>query len=145
MRSSEYGAHVSGGRGALGIGAVARRFGLAPHVLRHWEAMGLLRPARDTVGRRRYGEAELGRVAVILRAKEAGLALGTIRALTAGADAEARRAVLRAEAEALRSRIAAAEASLGIVECALSCPHDDIAECGHFQQVVRHADAGDRG
>jgi MerR-like DNA binding protein len=54
------------------IGAVARRFGLAPHVLRHWESIGLLTPARSG-GQRRYDESDLARVAVILMSKEAGL------------------------------------------------------------------------
>lgn len=40
------------------IGELARRFGLAAHVLRHWESMGLLEPARDGIGQRTYGEAD---------------------------------------------------------------------------------------
>ncbi|WP_340688600.1 MerR family DNA-binding transcriptional regulator [Amycolatopsis coloradensis] len=30
----------------LSVGEVAERFGLATHVLRHWESVGLLKPAR---------------------------------------------------------------------------------------------------
>ncbi|MZG18734.1 MerR family DNA-binding transcriptional regulator, partial [Streptomyces sp. SID5914] len=41
MKSSD-----DGGLDGLGIGALAARFGLAAHVLRHWEAMGLLHPGR---------------------------------------------------------------------------------------------------
>src|SRR5690242_4166048 len=75
----------------MGIGAVAARFGLATHVLRHWESVGLLSPER--VGdRRRYGPDDLYRVAVILRAKEAGLALEDIRRFIAARDPAARRA-----------------------------------------------------
>ncbi|WXK67305.1 MerR family DNA-binding transcriptional regulator [Nonomuraea sp. N2-4H] len=33
----------------MAIGEVAARFGLAPHVLRHWEAMGLLSPRASRV------------------------------------------------------------------------------------------------
>lgn len=33
---------------ALTIGELAQRFGLATHVLRYWESMGLLKPARRT-------------------------------------------------------------------------------------------------
>ncbi|WP_329620639.1 MerR family transcriptional regulator [Streptomyces sp. NBC_01255] len=121
---------------AMSIGAIAERFGLATHVLRHWEEVGLLTPARDAAGRRRYGAADLTRVAVILRAKEAGLALDTIRALVATADPARRRGLLREEAEALRSRIAAAQASLALIECALGCDHEDVTRCAHFQRVV---------
>ncbi|NGO09461.1 MerR family transcriptional regulator [Streptomyces sp. HC44] len=120
----------------MSIGDLAQRFGLATHVLRHWESVGLLRPGRDSAGRRRYGTADLTRVAVILRAKEAGLSLDTIRSLAATTDPSARRDTLRREAEALRSRIAAAQASLDLVECALGCDHEDFTQCPHFRAMV---------
>lgn len=98
--------------------------------------MGLLTPNRDAAGRRRYGSADLTRVAVILRAKEAGLSLGIIRSLVATADPAKRNDILREEAEALRSGIAAAQASLELIECALGCDHEDFSQCAHFQQMV---------
>ncbi|MFI1735976.1 MerR family transcriptional regulator [Streptomyces acidicola] len=127
----------------MAIGALAERFGLATHVLRHWEAMGLLTPARDAAGRRpqaagrrQYGNADLTRVAVIMRAKEAGLSLDTIRSLAATTDPATRRDILREEAQALRSRIAAAQTSLELIECALGCDHEDFTQCAHFHQMV---------
>lgn len=120
----------------MSIGAVARRFGLATHVLRHWESMGLLAPARDSAGRRRYTVADLTRVAVVLRAKEAGLALETIRTLAATGDLAQRRTILEEEAETLRARIAAAQSALDLIECALDCDHEDVTQCAHFQRVV---------
>lgn len=36
----------------------------------------------------------------------------------------------------LRSRIAAAQASLGMIECALGCDHEDFSQCAHFRQMV---------
>ncbi|WP_437063434.1 MerR family transcriptional regulator [Streptomyces sp. enrichment culture] len=78
----------------MGIGALAGRFGPAAHVLRHWESVGLLTPARDAAGRRRYGAADVVRVGVILRGKQAGQSLEAIRTLTSG-DHRARRDVLR--------------------------------------------------
>ncbi|MBP8536566.1 MerR family transcriptional regulator [Streptomyces sp. MK37H] len=124
----------SGAMAAMAIGEVAQRFGPAPHVLRHWETVDLLRPARDTAGHRRYGEAGLVRVAVTLRAKEAGLGLDAIRALTAATEPSARRDILRREAETLRSRIAAARDSPALVECALGCEHDDPTRCPHYRR-----------
>ncbi|XRQ11011.1 MerR family transcriptional regulator [Actinomadura welshii] len=132
----------------MSIGDLAARFGLATHVLRHWETMGLLTPARDTAGRRRYGSADVTRVAVILRAKEAGLSLEAIASLTTApgkqreilrTEAEApgkQREILRTEAEALRSRIAAAQASLELIECALRCDHEYLTECPNFQRML---------
>ncbi|MFF7642981.1 MerR family transcriptional regulator [Streptomyces canus] len=126
----------SGEEETLTIGALAERFDLATHVLRHWEAMGLLTPVRDAAGRRHYRTADLTRVAVILRAKEAGLSLDTIRSLAATAEPAVRRDILQHEAETLRSRIAAAQASLELIECALDCDHEDFTQCSHFRQMV---------
>ncbi|MES4904193.1 MULTISPECIES: MerR family transcriptional regulator [unclassified Streptomyces] len=136
MKSSEHGTPAGGEREPMSIGAIAQRFGLATHVLRHWESVGLLTPARDAAGRRRYGITDLTRVALILRAKEAGLSLDTIRALAATVDPTKRRNILGEEADALRSRIAAAQASLDLIECALGCDHEDFTQCAHFQQMV---------
>ncbi|MFE0347107.1 MerR family transcriptional regulator [Streptomyces griseoluteus] len=136
MKSSEHKTPVDSDRTSIPIGALAERFGLATHVLRHWDAMGLLRPARDAAGRRRYGSADLTRVAVILRAKDAGLSLDTIRSLTAATDPATRRDILREEAEGLHSRIRAAQASLELIECALGCDHEDFTQCVHFRQMV---------
>ncbi|MEV5725893.1 MerR family transcriptional regulator [Streptomyces pharetrae] len=121
--------------GTIGIGALAGRFGLAAHVLRHWESTGLLAPARDAAGRRRYGPADVVRVAVILRGKEAGLSLEAIRTLVAGGH-RVRSEVLRREAEELHARIAAAQASLALVECALGCAHEELTDCPHFRREV---------
>ncbi|MFC8564328.1 MerR family transcriptional regulator [Streptomyces sp. NPDC048405] len=126
----------SGEDATLSIGDLAERFGLATHVLRHWETMGLMSPVRDAAGRRRYGTADLTRVAVIIRAKEAGLSLDTIRSLATAVEPVARRVILRQEAEALRSRIAAAQASLELIECALECDHEDFTLCSNFRQMI---------
>ncbi|MED7827392.1 MerR family transcriptional regulator, partial [Streptomyces chiangmaiensis] len=137
MKSSEHSRPINGDGAVMTIGAVAERFGMATHVLRHWEAMGLVTPARDAAGRRRYGAADLTRIAVILRAKEAGLSLDTIRTLAGTADPVKRREMLQEEAAALRSRIATARYSLELIECALDCDHEDVTLTG----VTRHVTA----
>ena len=63
------------------VGELAATFGLATHVLRHWEDVGLLRPERDAAGRRVYREKDLYRVAVIVRSKSAGMALEQVAVL----------------------------------------------------------------
>ncbi|TDC21002.1 MerR family transcriptional regulator [Streptomyces sp. 8K308] len=123
----------------LSIGAAAGRFGLATHVLRHWESAGLLAPRRDAGGRRRYGPADLDRVAAILRAKRAGLPLDRIRELLDGTGPAARRAALERQRGELLGRIAEARASLALVECALGCPHDDPADCPHAGHATHEA------
>ncbi|MGW0708192.1 MerR family transcriptional regulator [Streptomyces sp. NPDC002643] len=141
MKSSEDGGSGDGGSGDDGvgtssIGALAARFGLATHVLRHWEAMGLLHPGRDAGGRRRYGADDLTRVATILLLKEAGLGLTAIRSLSATADRATRHEILRPTAEELRSRIAAAQASLELIEGGLNCEHEDVLQCPNYRRHI---------
>ncbi|MFG1706229.1 MerR family transcriptional regulator [Nonomuraea sp. M3C6] len=120
----------------MSIGDIAERFGLATHVLRHWEAMGLLCPARIGGERRRYGPDDLYRVAVILRAKEAGFSLDDIREMMTTSDAAERRGVLLRRRAELARRIAEAQASLELIDCALDCDHEDFTSCSHFQSMV---------
>ncbi|MFG1694104.1 MerR family transcriptional regulator [Nonomuraea sp. NPDC049309] len=118
------------------IGEAAARFGLAPHVLRHWEAMGLLSPARAGGDRRRYGRDDLYRIALILRAKEAGIGLADIRRILTTTEPAARREILHRHREDLLRRIAAARASLALLDGALNCEHEDFSKCRHFQAIL---------
>lgn len=120
----------------MSIGEIAQRFGLATHVLRHWESVGLLSPFRAVADRRRYGHDHLYRVAVILRAKEAGFGLDDIRAMISVGDPAARRVILQRHRADLARRIAQAQASLDLIDCALGCDHDDFTQCPHFQAMV---------
>ncbi|WP_222108050.1 MerR family transcriptional regulator [[Actinomadura] parvosata] len=120
----------------MAIGDVAARFGLAPHVLRHWEAMGLLAPARAEGDRRRYGRDDLYRIAVILRAREAGIGLEDLRQMLTTTDPAARRELLHRHREDLVRRIAAAQAQLDLLDCALTCDHEDFSSCRHFQAML---------
>lgn len=59
------------GEEALTIGDVAARTGLTERALRHYEAEGLLRPARTSAGRRFYIARDLERLAQIAAFKHA--------------------------------------------------------------------------
>ncbi|MBY8870814.1 MerR family transcriptional regulator, partial [Micromonospora sp. PLK6-60] len=115
------------------IGQVADHFGLPAHVLRHWESVGLLAPARVEGGRRRYAREDLVRVASIVRAKQAGLPLPEIRAFLAAHGPADRRDVLRRHHRALQDRMAALRSALDLLEAGLSCSHEDIATCPNYQ------------
>ncbi|MBC9732465.1 MerR family transcriptional regulator [Nocardioides marmotae] len=117
------------------VGDLAGRFGLATHVLRHWEDVGLLTPARDGAGRRRYGQDEVVRVAVILRSKAAGMSLEQI-AVMLDADAADRHAVLQAHLDDLDRRMQDMERSREMTEHALRCGAHDIATCPRFKAAV---------
>ena len=98
--------------------------------------MGLLHPVRDAGGRRRYGADDLTRVAAILIFKEAGLGLDTIRSLCTTVERATRHEILRAEAEEIRSRIAAAQVSLELVEGGLNCEHEDVTQCPNYRRLI---------
>jgi len=115
------------------IGEVAARFGLPAHVLRYWEAEGLLAPARAGT-RRRYTDADLRRVAAILVAKEAGFELADIRSMLTDRSAAGRAAMAARQRERLRARIARAQAALELLDG--DCPHDDLMTCPHFRQLL---------
>jgi MerR family transcriptional regulator, copper efflux regulator len=118
------------------IGEVAAHFGLATHVLRHWEAEGLLTPSR-TGDRRRYTDVDETRVAAILVAKEAGFSLPDIKAMLSARTAEARHEVMARHRAALAERIARAQAAMAMLEGGQACLHDDIMTCPHFRQLIR--------
>jgi DNA-binding transcriptional MerR regulator len=119
----------------LTIGELAHRFGLAAHVLRHWESMRLLAPGRDGGGQRRYGEADLVRVAVILMGKEAGFGLGELRDLLATDNPMDHPQLLRRHVTALEERIARATAAKELIEHALSCPLP-FDRCPHAREQI---------
>ncbi len=118
------------------IGGLAARFGLATHVLRHWEAVGLLTPAARVNGRRRYRQEHIYRVALILRFKDAGLGLRRLREFLSAPDPSARRALVERHRMALEQRIAQAQAAKAMIEHALECPYEDFTRCPNFQRNV---------
>jgi Cu(I)-responsive transcriptional regulator len=67
---------------SFNIGALARATGAKVETVRWYEKVGLLpAPARSTGNYRTYGEAHLGRLSFIRRARELGFSLDQIRAL----------------------------------------------------------------
>ncbi|QBD83459.1 MerR family transcriptional regulator [Ktedonosporobacter rubrisoli] len=119
------------------IGELAARFGLAPHVLRHWEAMGLLIPAAGVSGRRRYNQGHSARVAMIVYGKQAGFGLKELREMLDAPDPSTRRARVKHHHLALQRRIAQAQAAKEMVEHILKCPVEDFTQCPNFQQLAQ--------
>ncbi|WP_280421693.1 MerR family transcriptional regulator [Nocardia carnea] len=124
------------------IGEIAGYFDLAPHVLRHWESVGLLTPATRVGGRRRYTPAHLARVAMILRSKEIGLSLAQIRDLLDACDGRGRRRILRSQLDALDEQIERIQTSKQLIAHVLTCRYEDFTECPRFQEEVVAAVAG---
>jgi DNA-binding transcriptional MerR regulator len=118
------------------IGELAARFGLATHVLRHWEDVGLLSPARRVAGRRVYGPEHVSRVAEILLGKDAGFSLEQLREVFTAPDRQRRRELLRGQLAQVQERIARLMLSQTLLEHGLRCRHPDYRSCPRFQAMV---------
>ena len=117
------------------IGDTAAKFDLPTHVLRHWEDMGLLRPARDSGGRRRYDQNDVVRIAVVVRNREAGMGLEQIRVLL-DEDAPNRHQVLLDHVADLDRRMAEMQRSRDMTMHAFDCNQHDITRCPQFASFV---------
>ncbi|NUP50627.1 MAG: MerR family transcriptional regulator [Catenulispora sp.] len=122
------------------IGEVAARFDLPTHVLRHWESVGLLSPARAVADRRRYTGDDLVRVASIVALKRAGMSLPDIGTFLATLHTPARKEVLRRNRDEVRAKLAALESALALIEAGLKCTHEDLTTCPSYQALLAHGD-----
>ncbi|MEU6997232.1 MerR family transcriptional regulator [Nonomuraea sp. NPDC046570] len=118
------------------IGELAERFDLAPHVLRHWEAMGLLIPAARVNGRRQYTPDHIVRVMTIIRAKAGGMSLEQIRDMLSVSDPAERRELLRRQHAELERRLQEISASKALIEHIMRCRADDFTQCPDYQRVA---------
>ncbi len=117
------------------IGDAAARFELETHVLRHWEDVGLLRPARDGGGRRRYERGDVVRIATIVRSKAAGMTLDQIAVLL-DAEAPDRHRILQEHIADLERRMAEMEHAREMARHAYECRAHDVATCPGFRKHV---------
>lgn len=120
----------------LSIGELAQEFGLASHVLRHWESVGVLEPPRRSGGRRRYSPDHRLQVALVLNAQEAGLSLARIRALVTAPDGGSRRARLTEHLAVLDDRLERLRAARAMVAHAVSCTAEDVLECPRMREIL---------
>lgn len=118
------------------VGEVAQRFDLPTNVLRHWEAVGLLTPERDSADRRRFARDDIVRVATIQRSKDAGMTLDQIAVLL-DAGAPERHAVLRGHLDDLDRRMEQMRISREMTEHAFGCRAHDLTSCPGFQRHVK--------
>jgi DNA-binding transcriptional MerR regulator len=115
-----------GGTAGWTVSELAQATGLSQRVLRHWEELGLVTPARTGAGHRRYGPGEITRLYQALALRQAGLRLAQIKTLLDGRDPQSAAMTLRAhlaELDAdlhrrglLRDRLAAALGALADAE-----------------------------
>lgn len=123
------------------VGQVAEQFDLPTNVLRHWESVGLITPDRDAGGRRRYGDDDVVRIAVICRSKTAGMSLEQIANLFDGGS-RGRHVVLEEHIADLDRRMAEMQIHRAMTVHAMECRAHDIATCPHFRRSVEDLLAG---
>lgn len=126
----------------LTIGQLAARFGLATHVLRHWESAGLLAPAARVSGQRRYQSEHIARVAMIVHGKRVGFSLAEVRQMVEAPDPDARRAILEEKRATLDQMQRQIEFSRAMIDHAIACPAHDVAQCPNFQRMIAVLSAG---
>ncbi len=121
--------------------------GLTPRTLRYYDAIGLLRPARDGANDyRRYGPAEVERLRQILIYRELGLPLEEIRALLDAPEAD-RSGALRGHLDRLLDRRRQVEALIRMVRRTLDDLEGETAMTDKEkfedlkQQVIRENEA----
>jgi DNA-binding transcriptional MerR regulator len=120
----------------LTIGDFARHGQVSVRMLRHYDATGLLRPARvdPATSYRFYEASQLARLNRIIALKDLGFTLEQVRAMldqqvSAGQlrrMLRLRQAELQSQITADRSRLAQVEARLSIIEMEGTMPADDI-------------------
>ncbi|HKT64615.1 MerR family transcriptional regulator [Burkholderia sp. 22313] len=107
--------------GPLTIGQVAELTGVSTHTLRYYEQAGLLRAiSRTAAGHRLYAPADLDWLAFVMRLKATGMPIAQMQQFAAlRAEGEstfgARRRLLVAHRDAVRSHIAELQASLDAI------------------------------
>lgn len=121
----------------IGIGAAARRFGLAESALRYWEKRGLLHPAQRRSSWRLYGPEQLHRIGLIKMWRESGLlSLDEIEAIISAGNHDWRDAVRDrlGEIERQQNRLANAKEHL---EHLLTCTDENPAQdCPYLRKMT---------
>ncbi|PUB32067.1 DNA-binding transcriptional MerR regulator [Promicromonospora sp. AC04] len=112
----------------LRIGEAAAIVGVDTHVLRHWEDVSVLVPARSGTGQRIYDENAINRALVIRRCQRAGLSLAQIRAL-GPEEGESRRALVEDHRSRIAEVVQQLQATDRFLGHLLSCSHSVISEC----------------
>ena len=117
------------------MGEVAERFDVATSVLRHWEDVGLVRPARDAAGRRVYSQDDVARLAAVVRSKEAGMSLDQVAVLLDGSQRE-RHELLEQHLAEIDRKVAELRRARAMTEHAFDCRAHDLTTCRGFRATV---------
>ena len=118
----------------LGIGKLARLAGVAPSALRYYEKAGLLPSPARASNRRQYDPAVLGRIRVILLARDAGFSVSQIRTFLNGFPIGTRpalrwRALAKRKIEELDELSARISQMRSILDASFNCECARLEDC----------------
>lgn len=118
----------------LRIGEVARQAGIANSALRYYEKVGLIPPASRVSKRRQYDRQILGRIRIIILAREAGFSVGETRAFVSGfpigtTPSRRWREMAEQKARELDQLIARIEQMKRILRASFNCECRQLSDC----------------
>ena len=129
----------------LSIGALGKRTGTKVQTIRYYEQIGLMpEPGRTEGGQRRYGDAELDRLAFIRHSRELGFSLEAIRELLDLSDSPERScaqvdAVAQRQLKEVEARIARLEAlRIELQRMISECDADRVSDCRILEVLRDH-------
>jgi DNA-binding transcriptional MerR regulator len=121
----------------ISIGELSRRTGVAVTALRYYDQLGLVRPKTRVAGARRYSEAAVRAVGVVLFLRDIGFALAEIAEL---ASARTRTVRWSAMVDRKLTDLAEQEHRLMVARTALEhardCPARDPTSCPRFWSII---------
>lgn len=127
---------------AMNIGLAANETGVSAKMIRHYEAIGLLRPAaRRANSYRDYGERDVHDLRFIRRARKLGFSIEEIGDLLALWRDETRpssevRRIAMTHVEDLEQRVAEAQAMIATLRALVNaCPGDATPNCPILQEL----------
>ncbi|MET8968777.1 MerR family transcriptional regulator [Streptomyces hydrogenans] len=112
----------------LRIGEAADRLGVSTHLLRHWEAEGVVTPPRTVSGDRRYGPELLDALSIAVKCQRAGMSLGAIARLLNGRP-QGRKDLIAEQRDAIDRQRARLERTAAFLDHVLECSHPVVREC----------------
>jgi len=121
----------------LSIGDLSARTGVAVTALRYYDELGLVRPSTRESGQRRYPDAAVRAVGVVIFLRDIGFSLAEIAELTAITARTDRWSELvddkLAEIAEQQHRLAVARTAL---EHARDCPAEHPSRCPRFWSII---------
>jgi DNA-binding transcriptional MerR regulator len=129
---------------SLTIGELAKRTGVAPSAIRYYEELGLMPTAPKVSGKRRYDQAAVESVGVILFLRDVGFSLAEMKKVIASQSrsAGAWRDLARQKLIDLDERISQAKVAQVALKHALRCKHQNLLDCPSFAGALSARLAG---